>query len=284
MTKKRVFAIKAFDANAVENVKKLASDLKKFQPDAEVAVCVPEQLAAAVAAYEEAGLPVLHLIKALDNYPKRHNAILKAFKEKGEDIWLHVLEDHVVLLADPSKMIQDVETMMNVYDQHIWLGTITDACNMLYSKYCPRVNVVIDKPEYMKLGIEKAVFCSHSNTQWMTFDLMAADDNEMTLDERFTVDMFYIIEFLARRRNTHPGTLYFMNQYCTVASEKGVYKMDKLILDPVDKNDKQIMMQKEDEMFKKMGINFAPDNNVDMVLERLAEQLKKKLAAMSTNV
>jgi len=60
--------------------------------------------------------------------------------------------------------------------------------------------------------------------------------------------------------------------------------MDKSILDPVDKNDKQIMMQKEDEMFKKMGINFAPDNNVDMVLERLAEQLKKKLAAMSTNV
>jgi len=28
--KKRVFAIKAFDANAVENVKMLASDLKKF--------------------------------------------------------------------------------------------------------------------------------------------------------------------------------------------------------------------------------------------------------------
>jgi len=40
---------------------------------------------------------------------------------------------------------------------------------------------------------------------------MDADDNEMTLDEHFTVDMFYIIEFLARRRNTHPGTLYFMN-------------------------------------------------------------------------
>lgn len=54
--------------------------------------------------------------------------------------------------------------------------------------------------------------------------------------------------------------------------------MDKSILDPVDNDDKQRMMQKEDEMFKKMEINFAPDNNVDMVLERLAEQLKKKLA------
>lgn len=37
-------------------------------------------------------------------------------------------------------------------------------------------------------------------------------------------------------------------------------------------------MQREDAMFKQMNISFAPDNNIDMVLERLAEQLKKKLA------
>lgn len=276
-TKRRVFAIKAFDVASAENVKKLATDLKKFQPDAEVVVCVPDELENA-GTYEDAGLSTLHLIKALDNYPKRHNAILQAFKEKGDDIFLHMLEGHVIILEDPSKMADDVERMMRLYDQHSWLGTVTDGCNLVYSKYCPRMNVVIDKPEYHALGLDTAVFCSHSNTQWMTVDLMAADDNEMTLDERFTVDMFYIIELLARRRNTHPCTLYFMNQYCTVASEKGVYKADKSLRDPEDKADKQQAMQREDAMFTQMNISFAPDNNIDMVLERLAEQLKKKLA------
>ena len=63
----------------------------------------------------------------------------------------------------------------------------------------------------MQLGLDAAVFCSHANTQWIAVDLPLADDNEVILDEQFTIDMFYIIELLARRRNTHPGTLYFMN-------------------------------------------------------------------------
>lgn len=114
-TKRRVFAIKAFDAASAENVKKLAADLKKFQPDAEVVVCVPDELENA-GVYGDAGLSTLHLNKALDNYPKRHNAILRAFKEKGDDIFLHMLEGHVIILEDPSKMADDVERMMSLYD------------------------------------------------------------------------------------------------------------------------------------------------------------------------
>lgn len=84
------------------------------------------------------------LERELDNYPKRHNAIVKAFRERGEDIFLHMIEGHVILLEDPSKMIDDIEKMMRLYDQRSWLGTVTDGCNLVYSKYCPRVNVVID--------------------------------------------------------------------------------------------------------------------------------------------
>lgn len=116
--KRRVFALKAFDknVNAVENVKKLASSLKKLQPDVETVICVPEKLEDAIKAYADAGLSVMRLPAEHDNYPKQHNAMIRAFKGRGEDIWLHMLECHVVLLEDPSKMVEDIERMMQVYD------------------------------------------------------------------------------------------------------------------------------------------------------------------------
>lgn len=67
------------------------------------------------------------------------------------------------------------------------------------------------------------MFCSHSNIQWNVYNLEKADDNELFFDEKLTIDMFFIIEFLARRRNSHPGSLYYMNQYVTCASEQGLY-------------------------------------------------------------
>ena len=100
---------------------------------------------------------------------------------------------------------------MNVLDLNNWCGTVTDGCNYIYSKYNPRLSISIDKPEYQKLNIDKVIFCSHSNVQWLVYDLERADDNELFFNESFTVDMFWIIEYLARRRNTHPNSLYFMN-------------------------------------------------------------------------
>lgn len=158
-----------------------------------------------------------------DTRPKVKNFALKHFKEGGFRGKLHMLEDSVEVKSDPRQFVSDIENMMDVYGLHNWMGTVTDGCNFVYSKYNPRLNIVIDREEFKHLGISQAAFCSHSNVQWMTYDLPAADDDEMYFNEQFTVDMFWIIEFLARRRNAHPGSLYFMNQYYTCKSELGVY-------------------------------------------------------------
>jgi len=106
--------------------------------------------------------------------------------------------------------------------------------------------------------------------------MVKADDNELFFDEKFTIDMFFIIEFLARRRNAHPGSLYYMNQYVTCASEQGLYKF-KEGLKREQRKDLQEAMKAEDAEFRSRGINFAPDNNIDIVLENVYLKLKSKV-------
>lgn len=215
-----------------------------------------------------------------DTRPKVKNFALKHIKESGFSGKLHMLEDSVEVRADPRQFVADIERMMDVYGLHNWMGTVTDGCNFVYSKYNPRLNIVIDRDEFKQLGVTEAVFCSHSNVQWMVYDLPAADDNELYFNEQFTVDMFWIIEFLARRRNTHPGSLYFMNQYYTCKSELGVYGFKpNQAKKPDDQQDLQKRMQEEDKVFKGLGINYAPDNNIDRVLEILYAKMQAKLAA-----
>lgn len=212
--------------------------------------------------------------KEKDTRSKFKNYLRRWFKDNGYTGKLHIIEDVVELKQNPISFISDIERMMDVYGLNNWCDTFTDTCNFVYSKYNPRLDVVIDRPEFSRTGIQNAVFCSHSNVQWNVCNLERADDNELYFDEDFSVDMFFIIEFLARRRATHPNSLYFMNQYYTCSSEKGVFqvrpgaKRDEL-------NDVQEVMKKEDGVFKAKNVNYAPDNNIDIVLERLYETLKR---------
>jgi hypothetical protein len=88
----------------------------------------------------------------------------------------------------------------------------------------------------------------------MTFNIGKADADELHFNEDFTVAMFWIIEYLARRRNSHPGSMYFMNQYATVESEVGVYRNKKLNLSDAAETPER--MKKEDEQFKALNVNF----------------------------
>ena len=153
-------------------------------------------------------------------------------------------------------MMDDVEKMLDALDLNSWLGTVTDGCNLVYTKYNPRLRVKIDRPDYKeKLGVDELVFCSHSNTQWMVFNVKKGD--------------------VARRRNTHPESLYFMNQYVTVPSELGTF-----VNREVNESDKEIespeAMKQEDDLFKSLKVNYAPDNNIDLVLERTYKKLQSK--------
>ena len=206
---------------------------------------------------------------------KAKNFVLEHYKKAGFDGWLHVLEDTIEVLKDPSQFMNDIENCMTLLDINSYLGTVTDVCNRVYAKYNPRLRIVLDKPEYSKFDTKEILFCSHSNTQWMTFNIGKADENELHFDDRFEIAMFWIIEYLARRRNSHPGSMYFMNQYITIPSELGVYQ--NKVINSSDKADSPEQMKKEDAMFKEMQINYSPDNNIDIVLEKLYEKLNSKI-------
>lgn len=96
-------------------------------------------------------------------------------------------------------------------------------------------------------------------------------DQLLKFDEDFTIPMFWIIEFLARRRNTKKqGQLFYMNQYLAIQEEYGTFEPIN-----VDNDFSQKTMQEEDAKFKAKNINFAPDNNIDVVLEETYQMISK---------
>lgn len=115
---------------------------------------------------------------------KFKNFVINDSKSKGVE-WLHLIEDSIKILKNPDDMINDIENIMNVLDLNSWLCTVTDLCNFVYSKYNPRINLKIDIEEFQKFNINELVFCSHSNTQWMIFNLVKADESELKFSEDF---------------------------------------------------------------------------------------------------
>ena len=63
----------------------------------------------------------------------------------------------------------------------------------------------------------------------------------------------------------------------TIPEEKGsftVVRIDSSKQDAITPD----MMKKEDALFKSMNVNYAPDNNIDRLLEMTYEKLKEKAA------
>lgn len=167
---------------------------------------------------------------------------------------------------------------MKALDYSVWLSTVTDPCNFVYSKYNPRIRISCDRDECAKIGLSGDLcFTSHSNTQWMAYDMGAlAGSDLLKLDERFAVPMFFIIELLARRKATkNAGDLYYMNQYLTVGSEYGTFRT---LLDAKKEQSDPKAMQAEDAVFKSMNLNYAPDNAIDPILEALWDRISAKAA------
>lgn len=65
-----------------------------------------------------------------------------------------------------------------------------------------------------------------------------------------------------------------MNQYLTVTSEHGVFKLasDLSPSKPVT----QQMMQTEDEKFKAMHVKYEPDYSMDAVIDAITEKIMAK--------
>lgn len=268
MTMNRIFAILYTTEKLKDNVKKTYDLLKKLNE--KVYIFSYNKL-------PEYDSDVIILDKNVyDTIPKFRNYVNKYFKDQKFSGYLHVINDSTDIINNPSVFINNIEKTIDVLDYDVWFSTVTDECNYVYSKYNPRLAVALDKQEYKKLDLPEnfVFFTSNSNTQWVIYNYAKITDDLLRFDEDFTVDMFYIIEFLARRnldRRTQTQ-LYYMNWYMSIPSEYGVFKT--ITLDNVDKN--MNSMEKEDKIFKAKNVNLATIN-IDRLLSVLNELLSEKL-------
>ena len=138
-----------------------------------------------------------------DNIPKQKNFIIKHFENAGFKGFLHIIEPCARFNNSTKSYMSKLEATMNVLDYDVHLSTTTDRCNYVFNKFCPRLTLDIDD-ESMKsqLGLpDKLYFTSHSNVSCLTMNLGAFKDGNVPMfDERFSIGMFFIIEFLAKRR------------------------------------------------------------------------------------
>lgn len=205
-----------------------------------------------------------------DTEPKIRNYINKQYRDSGFKGFLHVVQWNTILNKDPNDFLLKLEDMMDKLDYNVWFNTICDPCNYVYHKYCPRTYIALDDPNYQQLKTKRIALTSHSNTQWIAYNLAKATNSNLHFDEDFTIPMYYIIEFLARRKaEAVEGQLYFMNNYFTVEEEHDVFKS----FNAEQKLDQE-QLKKEDAIFASKKVNHVADNNVDLVATQFYLKLK----------
>lgn len=255
--------------NKLESSKKLAESLRAANAFDKVSIFTRD----ANAIDEELNIKVIP--DSCDSISKARNFINMTFKANKFAGYLHVLEDVVEIKKDFNPFLDALETMMDVLDYDVWFNTICDPCNYVYSKFNPRISIDLDVDEPKKLGLSRNIlFTSHSNTAWICYNFSKIDDNLLKFNESFTIPMFMIIEFLARRRNSRrTDQLYRMNMYMSIPEEIGVFETS---FSSTGEKINPEKMAEEDKIFKSLNINFAPDNNIDELLECFWSKLKNK--------
>lgn len=205
--------------------------------------------------------------------PKLRNFIMKDILDEKTGGFVHVLEDSVLILKSPQDFLEKIEHMMLVFDLKSWFDTSCDICNFVYQKYNPRLYITIDDEEARRRYDQTIAWCSNANTIWTCYNMDSCQFEDVRLDERFRCAMYYIIEFLARRRNTKkPGQLDYMNYYPSVPEELGVFKN-------VETKEEKPLTSKEVEdegkIFQESKIDVHPDMSVDQLMEDMYSAIMK---------
>ncbi len=183
--------------------------------------------------------------------PKIMNHVFRYFKVEHVSEGMLYVFDEKVEVVDEKKFITfipAIENMMDLMGHRLWLNTSCDECNYNFDKFDGRCVFKIDIPEFGKIFGNDIIFASNANFDFSIYDLDSIDISEMLLDEQFTIGMFFILSFLAKRRNSIPGC--FMNLYPTVPQELGVMKFREI------KEEKEMEMEGGEQEFKRQQMIF----------------------------
>lgn len=204
---------------------------------------------------------------------KFKNDALRYFKDKNFTGFLHVIEDSTIILKDPSNFIFDLESMMTEFGINVWLNTSCDPLNYIYSKYSPRLIINLESKHITKnLNTKKLLMCSFSNTQWVVYHIGTEKIEDILFCEDFNIQMYYIIEFLARRRANNIPFCY-MNMYPTIESELGCFRRnEQLISIGVNK----VSNESESVLFNNKSINVEPTRDINDIMECIKKKLSQE--------
>lgn len=207
-----------------------------------------------------------------DHGSKVKNSVSKYFFDANFKGFLHVLEDSVEIFGETSTFLDEIEKMMAKLNQKSWFNTVTDPCNYAFKIYNPRFSVEIDEPS-AKMVYDKTIYwTSNANTTWTCYDYSKATFDDVAFDEAFRIPMYYIIKFLAERRNHKKGgELYYMNFYPTIKDEIGVFRAVSF---PEKDTTTQKDFENESRMFESYGINHGADMAVEPVMDDMFALLK----------
>jgi hypothetical protein len=168
-------------------------------------------------------------VKYRNSESKIKNFITKYFFNINFNGFLHVIEDSVEIFNDPTVFISEIEVMMTKLHINSWFNTITDKCNFNFNIYNPRFSITIDEPEYKQKYDKTINWTSHANTSWVCYNFENSNYSDFEFDERFRIPMFYIIKFLADRRNNKKANeMYYMNFYPSINEEKNVFRLSNV--------------------------------------------------------
>ena len=171
-----------------------------------------------------------------------------------------------------DKFVSEIETMMAKLNVTSWFQTREDECNYVYSKYNPLFRVVVDEPECRKKYDKTICFTTHCNPLWAIYDFSKDETYEdFAYDSQFKVPMFYIIDYLARRRLAGKG---FMNAYPTIDDEEKVFTVSKEKIVPPFNIQQQMEVDKFKFDMKKL--NTERSLNLDEMLNWVVSNLKEK--------
>lgn len=196
---------------------------------------------------------------------KLRNFISKYLLDNKIQGFVHVIEDSIEIFGDVQPFLNEIEKMMRVFKLKTWFNTSCDVCNYVFNKYNPRFFIVVDEPEAKAKYDKTIAWCSNANTQWVCYDMDGIEFEEMRFEEKFFFPMYYIIEYLARRRNKKkPGELHYMNFYPSVPEELNVFRgYDVEDIHPFTNEE----ISNEDKIFHEMNVDNHPDQNLDQLME-----------------
>ena len=206
--------------------------------------------------------------------PKIKNFAMKTLFDRGEKGFIHLLEETIEILKSPEHFMNSLELMMKNLNLYSWFQTRKDECNYVLTKYNPKLKIEIDIPELKEKYDETIYFTPFSNPLWAIYDYSKATFETIKYDEDYTIPMYYIIDYLARKRNRGEG---FMNCYPTIEAENGIFTT-KDIPNKEDPTKNQLQMKVEELTFKKKRVDFKPDNDIEKVMAWTFNTLKETLS------